>query len=310
MKLFLYKITCFIIPIVLAAYPLDILLSKMLASSNGGEISVWNDIYSGKIKAEIAVYGSSRAWVHISPKILNESLGGTPVYNFGVDGQNFRIQYLRNIEFQKYNPSPSFIIHSVDSGTWGEITDLYGHEQFLPYMLWNSNIYDHTKSFHGFSWYDYHTPLSRYAQKGSSMALQSMRAKRNNGYLGVDVNWNSGVEKRLAEMGSYTIKYDYEILTIYDRFLSECQEKNIQVILVYTPEHITAQSFVTNRDEGIAFIREFAQKYNLHFLDYSSDPLCYDKQYFYNATHLNKKGSELFSRQLAQDLRDIIEGRE
>ncbi|MBE2208298.1 MAG: hypothetical protein IAE84_11975, partial [Saprospiraceae bacterium] len=70
-----------------------------------GEFEVWNDIYNSNVNCDIAIYGSSRAWVHIDPKILSHILQ-LNVYNFGIDGHNFWLQYLRHIEFLKYNPKP------------------------------------------------------------------------------------------------------------------------------------------------------------------------------------------------------------
>ena len=49
--------------------------------------------------------------------------------------------------------------------------------------------------------------------------------------------------------------------------------------------------------------RQFAKKYDLIFLDYSNDPISYNKSLFYNANHLNAKGSEIFTRKLALDIK-------
>ena len=45
-----------------------------------------------------------------------------------------------------------------------------------------------------------------------------------------------------------------------------------------------------------------AKKRNIPILDYNYDKMCYDTTYFYNAMHLNYKGSVLFSTKLANDL--------
>ena len=105
MTSFLRKISYFLIPFVLLTWPLDLFLSHNLKKStkHPAEYEVWNDIYSGQLNADIAIYGSSRAWVHINPEVLSQGLGKT-VYNFGLDGQAFEIQYLRHIEYFKHNP--------------------------------------------------------------------------------------------------------------------------------------------------------------------------------------------------------------
>ena len=53
-------------------YVTDVVISSVLkgASGRAGEMEVWNDIYYNNIDADLAIYGSSRAWVQINPEIL------------------------------------------------------------------------------------------------------------------------------------------------------------------------------------------------------------------------------------------------
>ena len=53
--------------------------------------------------------------------------------------------------------------------------------------------------------------------------------------------------------------------------------------------------------------QSFADKYDFPVLNYTYDSLSYDTDYFYNATHLNKKGAEIFTSQLAMDLRELVD---
>ncbi len=47
------------------------------------------------------------------PKIVSDCLN-VKVYNFGFDGHNFGLQYLRPLGFGKYNKKPKTIIMAVD----------------------------------------------------------------------------------------------------------------------------------------------------------------------------------------------------
>ena len=118
MRKFLLKLLYLILPLVALSYPLDYLISNALKEDHGmhGEYEVWNAIYENKIDSDIVIYGSSRAWVQINPEILETYLG-KKTYNFGVDGHNFRIQYLRHLEYIKHNKKPRHIIVSVDAFT-------------------------------------------------------------------------------------------------------------------------------------------------------------------------------------------------
>ena len=53
------------------------------------------------------------------------------------------------------------------------------------------------------------------------------------------------------------------------------------------------------------FYNNIAKAFDIPVLDYSNMEICSDSTYFYNAMHLNKKGSKLFSDSLANDIRRL-----
>jgi hypothetical protein len=309
MKKFISTILFFSLPIITAMFVADYFISKNLKKSNKypGEFEVWNDIYNGNIKSDVAIYGSSRAWVHIDSGILEDSLE-LKTYNMGVDGHNFGLQYLRHIEYLKFNKTPKLIIVSVDAFSLQKKTDLYELAQFLPYMLWNENIKKYTSSFNGFNYYDYYVPLIRYMgriKKISSILRMNQKLGKKyrvKGYKGIERDWNEDATKAQFAMEHYEISMDESIVALFNQFLIECRTKKVQVILVYTPEYIDGQKPVINRNEVLNKLNDFSKKYNLLFLDYSKDELCLQKTYFYNSSHLNKKGAEIFTAKLGRDL--------
>ena len=313
MKRFTFKVIYFLLPLVILMFIADYYISKKIKTSHEspGEIEVWNDIYKGEINANIAIYGSSRAWVHINPTILEDSLK-TKAYNFGMDGQNFWLQYLRNKEYLKYNKPPKVIILSVDVFSLAKSKNLYQKNQFLPYMLWNNNIKRFTSSYNGFSFEDYYLPLIRYygSLRGSSSVIKSFSNEnlyRNKGYRGMKKKWNNDFKKAKLNKKHISINIDLNTISLFNQFLLECKTNKITVILTYTPEYIDGQNYVKNRKEIIKIYNNLSNKYNLLFLDYSDDNLCVQKKYFYNTLHLNKKGSEIFTSKLAHDLKSYTQ---
>jgi hypothetical protein len=312
MKKFAIKLLYFSLPILIIAYPLDFVMSYYLRQSNtsSGEFEVWNDIYSSNANCDIAIYGSSRSWVHIDPQILSDSLN-VKVYNFGIDGHNFWLQYLRHIEFLKHNEKPKTIILSVDVFSLQKRKDLYQLDQFLPYMLWNSYIQEYTSSYIGYNKFDYYLPLVRYSGKSNAISLINENIARDkvtnryrqNGFLGMDREWNADLEKAKKGQKSYEINTDSNSIVLFEKFINECKANDIELIFVYTPEYIDGQNFVANRNDIIQIYRDLSTKYSIEFYDYSNDSLCLDKKYFYNASHLNKSGAEIFSKKLASDLK-------
>ena len=110
------------------------------------------------------------------------------------------------------------------------------------------------------------------------------------------------------QLGKLNIKQDSGCLTLFEKYLNTCEQNHIKVIFVYSPEYIDGQHFVENRDEILGTYRRIASRHSIPFFDYSSDSISLDRSFFYNASHLNKRGAEVFTNKLARDLDGLVEG--
>ncbi|MDF1672259.1 MAG: hypothetical protein P1U41_02060 [Vicingaceae bacterium] len=317
MKRFILNWVIFSIPIIALLYPLDVLISINLKKSNAhsyGEYSVWNDIFEGKINSEILIYGSSRSWVNINPYLIEKGLGKT-TYNLGIDGHNFWLQYLRHKTFLKYNNQPKTIIVSVDPFTFQKREDLYNSDQFLPYLLFNTNFNNSLNSYIGYSTYDCYIPCLRYiGKKGAINTVLKMILKKDEqkkgrlkGFMPIDEEWNKDLVETMKKMKHYEIKYHQPTIQLFKRFISECKKADIDLIFIYTPEHILGQNFIKDRNMLIDLIDKISSDNNIPFIDYSKDSICFDKKYFYNSNHLNAKGTQNFAIKLIKDLKPIVQ---
>ena len=220
------------------------------------------------------------------------------------------LQYFRFSEYLKYNKKPETVILSVDVFTLNKRNDLYNYSQFLPYMLWNKDAYKYTKSYQGFNSIDYFIPLIRYIGEMNSIkysfeAMLGYNKKeklRNNGFAGMNKNWNQDFDKAKSKLKDLKINVHEESINLLKSFIDECKNNGIELILVYTPEYIEGQKFVSNRSEIISIFENISHNYNLPFYNYSNDSICYNKIFFYNTLHMNLKGAELFSQRLALKL--------
>ncbi len=274
-----------------------------------GEHPVWNALFEGSINADIVIYGSSRAWVHVNPKIISEKLNAK-TFNLGIDGHNFFLQQLRHKEYLKYNTKPKLILHSLDVFTFEKRKDLYNSDQFLPYFFNNKDVVEYIETYNGFKYYDFHIPLLRYHGKYDAIksALNMFvfpdnnLVERVNGYKGQDRNWNSDFNNAKTTIKKYTAILDSASINMFENYLIECKSNQIEVIFVYTPEYIEGQQFISNRTEIMHLYHYFSQKYGIKFYDFSNNPISFNKDYFYNAMHMNKTGSDLFTNNLVDSL--------
>ena len=300
-------------PIVALSYFLDVFISTNLKESNKfaeKEYSTWNDIIDGKVNSDILIYGNSRAWVQFNSVMMIDSLH-LPTYNLGIDGHNFRLQYLRHRMLLKNNSKPKVIIVTIDMFSLQNRKELYNLEQFLPYMLWDSEIKKATSSYKGFVFMDYEIPLVRYYGRTEAIetAIRFYSGHLSNpvcrvkGYQGRDELWNSDFDKAKLTMNKYEVKLDLDIVNLFEKFIVDCKQRDIQLIFVNAPEYIEGQKFTKNRAEILAVYSKFSKQYHIPFYDYSNDEISFQKKYFYNSVHMNKTGAELFTAKLIDTLK-------
>jgi len=75
--------------------------------------------------------------------------------------------------------------------------------------------------------------------------------------------------------------------------------------MVNTPVYYRATQKLVNKKKINDLIRSFSRKYNIPYLDYTNDRICFDTAYFHIAVHLNSRGAELFSTKLANDIKAL-----
>tara|TARA_B110000902_G_scaffold224418_1_gene261860 strand:- start:266 stop:1219 length:954 start_codon:yes stop_codon:yes gene_type:complete len=313
MKKFILKTILFFLPLISISYKLDSILSNRLKRSNShaqGEFPTWNAIFNKELNSEIYVMGSSRAWTQIDPKIIEDSLG-LSCYNLGVDGHPFWIQNLRYILAESKNPSPKMLIQEVDIGTFNMSKELYNPDQFLPYMLWNDTIKQFIEKLEGYSYLDYYIPLLRYYAKTDAFKIiiketlftNSNPVKRVNGYQGQTEKWNGDFDRAKKNINAYKAFVDSSVFNLFRIYLENLKKNDIDVILTYPPEYFEASSFVENKSECIKIFKKLSNEFEFEFINFSDDSISYSKQYFINATHLNKKGAELYTRKLTSKIK-------
>ncbi len=309
MNKFLKNIGLFGMIIIFISLGLDFFLTSHLKERNSeGEIIVWKDLYGGNLTDfNNFIYGSSRAWVHIDPFILEKKLG-VPYYNLGANGQNFTVQKFRHDELEQRTEIKS-IIYSVDIFTLSSSDYIYDYYQFLPFMLWKDNgIRDFLYPYGYYNQLDFYLPLARYYGHRKLMSKIFFKEDLNfpariRGYKGREKLWNNDLQKALKNEETINIIIDDNLLKEFEIFIGECQKNNIDLVLVYSPEYIEGQNFVENRNEILEIYKNLSSKHSYPFFDFSTDSLNYSKEYFYNAGHLNKTGAEMFTNQLADSLK-------
>lgn len=276
----------------------DLLVTCAFHNKITRKYRVWNEIIHTPINADLLIIGNSRAWVQYSPQIL-DSILGTNAYNIGIDGSAINRQRARYDIYRYYQPKPKYIILNVEHFTLCGLTMGYEREQFMPYIFYPYIRNRIKEAGEPFSFGELYIPMYRYYMNNVYDEYTKFDYIIKKGYLGQNIQWDGS---KLDAVEPYYAQVDSQALNIFIDFLEEMQQDSLQIVLVLAPIYVGATEKVLNYDEIIELYANIASKFGIKFLDYSNMPICADTSYFYNATHMNKQGAELFSTRLAHDI--------
>lgn len=309
MRRFLVKLGITAIAILALASVIDIVITHNLRHSNARMFNTYNDIYSDTLRCDAVVMGSSRGQVQYDVRIL-DSIAGLDCYNLGVDGRCIDAEVVIYNAYRHHASKPRLIIQNIDWGTL-QMSNGYEREQYLPYLN-KDDLYEQIRENEGFTWADRWLPLKRYAGYRNvifeGLGLPGKMARPDNiykGYIAIDYSWNGDAFNQIDTIG---FECNPEAVAIFDRYLAQCREEGIQVVMVYAPFYIGAvRKMGPAVDTMFALYQSFADKYGCQILNYTHDSISYDTLNFYNASHLTRRGAELFSTKMANDLKDILQ---
>ena len=307
MKRYLLKLGITALALFTIAWALDIIITHNLHRSDARMFNTYNAIYSDTLQCNTVVMGSSRGQVQYNVRIL-DSIDGLDCYNLSVDGRCIDAEVVIYNAYRHHAPKPRVIIQNIDWGTL-QMSNGYEREQYLPYLN-KDDLYKQTRNNEGFTWADRWLPIIRYAGyrnvilEGLGLPNKMQRLEMYKGFVPHDATWDGNAFRKIDTLG---VVVNPEAVEIFDHYLAQCQQEGIQVVMVYAPFYIGAtRKMGSAADTMFAIYQSFADRYGCQILNYTYDSICYDTLNFYNASHLTRRGAELFSTKLAHDLKEII----
>lgn len=309
MKKFLLHLLGFAILVYGIAAVVDGVITHQLRKLNSSPFANWNDLYKGDIRCDVLIMGSSRAYVQFNPRILDSCLQMN-CYNLGSNGRPADAQILKYEVFRhEGNAKPKWIVYELYAGTL-DTSNGYDRIQYVPYLR-HPYLWRKTRKMEHFNWADGWIPCYRFLKyKEDIKAIlkkESYYTRPENtlykGFQDFDKKWDGSAYSALD-----SIEYQNNPRTLqqFEEFLEQCRKEQVRVVLVKAPYYAGATSKIKDREGMERLFNNIAERHRVPLLDYTYDPICNDTNCFYNATHLNRKGSTIFSEMLAHDLDSIM----
>lgn len=291
MKTFVKKLICFLLIVAAIDIGYGFAVGHYRRNVKAGMTRLDN-IAAYETKADVLVFGSSRARRHYDTRIIRDSLG-MEAFNCGYNSMGIEFFYPRLLQIlRRY--TPRMIIYDVTP-----LFDLMGSDsrkanlkRLKPFYL-DPIAREAIRKVDPAEWikslsatYRYHGELEEYRKD------QTNKEKFYNGYaplvgtLKIDFKPHD------------KMKEDPEKLKLMERFIDECQRRGIELVFVVSPY------FSNDMGDQCGALRRMVSGGKALLLDHFNDSLYMkDSTLYWDASHLNDKGAGMFTRTIVNEIK-------
>ena len=302
MKKFLLRTALFFAILYALAWVADLVITQKCKKVQAAPYASWNDIYADRINSDVIIMGTSRAFVHFNPAII-DSVQHTDSYNLGMDGRPTDAQIVKYHAYRRHcSHKPKVILYELYGGSMDK-SNGYQREQFVPYLK-DTRLWKEARELEHFSIADRTIPCWRYIgrKKMFKDIIYYSKHHQDDLYKGFKSHKKSWNGDRISAIKQLNYPMHKSRIRQFENFIGECTKDGVKVVFVYVPMYIEATQKTTDLKGIQNTFAQIANKYDIPILDYTYDALSYDTCYFYNAQHLNSKGANLFSTKLSHDI--------
>lgn len=259
--------------------------------------------------------GSSRTHSNINPRVI-DSICNTNSYNAGVEGGNlFEFKIVLEAYLQNH-PPPKNLILTIDLKSFDINRRFYNYTQYLPYT--NNVVLDQVLNKYGHNTtaikYLKFLVFTNYDDYTKANAIKGLLGKSDipygdfqyRGYLS---NSENTIQPDASSHIDAPVETNISIegRTDLETIMQLCSENKTNLIFTYAPEYeFGLQESIANSKTVLLYIDKIAKANNIPFWRDDSLSLCTNNLLFANIGHLNKKGAQVYSGILANEIKSLI----
>lgn len=253
-----------------------------------------------KTKAEVLIFGSSRANHHYRPDIFENGFN-LSFFNAGRDG-NFLFYHYAILKAVLKRYTPKMVILDFMYGEFSKNKDSYDRiSTLLPYYKTHPemrSVIELKSPFEKIKMLSsiYPNNSSLLIIAGGNALFSKKKRKDNQGYVPLSETWNEPIKNGLA---TYNYEIDSTKIKIYESFIHDCVTSKVKLYIICSP-YFLKSNFT---DYSVRIARDIAQKNNVMFFDYSLDSAFTDNsKLFADPEHLNDRGATIFSTEVVDTI--------
>jgi hypothetical protein len=295
-------------------YVIRELLYVGIRKNKGGEFDKLNTAFVKENDYDILIIGSSRAECQFYPPII-DSATGLRSYNIGMTGAVMPFIAVSLEAYLENSAPPKYVILNLDLHSPGDPTDtVYKFPRYFAYL-------DNPKLYNGLSQCDSRFKAFRWISVYSMPYFGTKYLSNSlHGWMQIPTDYDRDYVQGFAPSTptSKVLISDTLILTptnnvpsiriieALDKIREVCDSNNVQLILTLSPLYHRQEEAALVYQKSKNTFESYADKFNLVWIDLSSDSLRFRSELYSDPAHLNKQGAMVFSRHFSEALRQYI----
>jgi hypothetical protein len=310
------KIVLFIFVIVITDRLFGLVLRRLYFNQTAGQDFSINYALS-KCKADVLIFGNSRAQHHYDSRIISEGLKMS-CYNAGLDGGHSILLPDAEIKAitERYSPkiiilefSPTGIVHF--DGDYDRLSVLLPYYQDYPEIrsfLQLRGPFEKIKLMS--SIYPFNSDIINII--GFNTNTRAARRQDFEGYVPLNEVLNPEILKFKPEYVSQSTmrtesSLDTNMVNALENIISICKEKKIALYIIDSPVYHMVNEIQTPAYAVTKISLDIIHRNHVDFLDFSDNPAFVGHpELFADEGHLNDKGAKIFSNMIINTLSTTI----
>lgn len=262
---------------------------------------------SPKAYNEGIILGASHATHSMRPTYLDSS--NVHTYNFALNGSNpeYYLNWYNKI-YLRSNKKPEYCLYSINYFMFDEQLLWRNFDQdseYFPFdVYWNEFIFKSNVNKKDLILNRY--PIFKYRSQVVSNLIKKKNIKfydYDRGYISYSIPMDSA--RYSANLNHSVDSFQVEC---FKTLIKKMVTDSVKIIFIMTPEYGLKADDYSNM-ESMYIISQIAKNYGIPFLNYNNgyrSNMNMDMDLYNDWGHMNAKGSLLFSKKLAEDLKSTI----
>ena len=263
-------------------------------------------------ETNLLIVGSSRVLVNVDTRIM-DSFTRLHSYNYGLNAVTIKTCFNMLQYALTYQKKAKVVLMNIDYTMFDLLKDPYTDAYYYPF---ESNMPDFfmsnpqsKKRIHRMKLFDIalYDDYVKYASIDGWIRPGRTIPGFFNGYYPHQnlLDFTEPSSKMLKKDSASFTENGFDIL---NDIVHLTKVKNVKLIFVIAPyfKKYFPGNYCTNYYTVLKRVKGIAEQNNIPFLDYTSLSIADDRTCFYNFSHLNIKGAEIYSKILAKEIRQYL----